>query len=136
MLRSGGSISTLKPAKRHEAATARHTENLAAKLEFGARLCDRRMRTRGVCIDMADSRVDEIEGQIDLTTEDEETQSTLDQVAAQALVLWDLLDGLDTASAARLRPKLWILLKEVGHIIASEMTADLVEPGSEGGGLH
>ncbi len=38
-----------------------------------------RMRTRGVCIDMADSRVDEIEGQIDLTTEDEETQSTLDQ---------------------------------------------------------
>lgn len=85
---------------------------------------------------MADSRVDEIEGQIDLTAEDEEAQSTLDRVAAQALVLWDLLDGLDTASAARLRPKLWILLKEVGQIIASEMTADPVEPGSEGGGLH
>lgn len=109
---------------------------MAAELEFRARLCDQRMRTRGVCIDMADSRMDEIEGKIDLAAEGDETQSTLDRVAAQALVLWDLLNGLDTASAARLRPKLWILLNEVGHIIASEMTADPVEPGSEGGGLH
>jgi hypothetical protein len=121
----------------HQAALGQHLDGMAAEIEFRAWLCDQRMRTRGVCIDMADSRMDDdMEGRTDLTAEDEEAQFTLDRVAAQALVLWDLLDGLDTVHAARLRPKLWILLKEVGQIIASEMTADPVEPSSEGGGLH
>lgn len=86
---------------------------------------------------MADSRIDDdVKYQIDLTAEDEAPQSALDRIADQALVLWDLLDDLDTASAARLRPTLRILLERVGRIIASEMVMDPIEPDSEGVNLH
>lgn len=110
---------------------------MAAKPKFLARLCDRRLCTRGIFIDMADSCMDDdIEGRINLTAENEEARSALDQVADQALVLWDLLDALDTASATRLRPTLQIVLEEVGRIIASEMVMDLGDPDPEGGNLH
>ncbi|MCJ2087247.1 hypothetical protein MKK88_14815 [Methylobacterium sp. E-005] len=79
---------------------------------------------------------DDSEGRIDRSAEVDEAQSALDHVAGQALVLWDLLDGLDKANAARLRPKLQNLLEEVGRIIASGMTRDPFEYGSEGNGLH
>ena len=121
----------------HQIATARHLEGMAAELQLRVRLCDQRMRIRGVCSEMVDRRMDgDSEGQIDLTAEDDGAQSTLDLFAGQALGLWDLLGDLDLANAAKLRPKLRILLEEMGRIIASEMVMDPAEPGSEGGNLH
>ncbi|MCJ2087056.1 hypothetical protein MKK88_13830 [Methylobacterium sp. E-005] len=86
---------------------------------------------------MVDKHMDgDSEDKIDLTTEDEDEQLNLDRFAGQALVLWDLLEDLDPASAARLRPKLQILLAEVGRIIASEMAMVSVDLDSDGDDLH
>ncbi|MCJ2068531.1 hypothetical protein MKK75_06885 [Methylobacterium sp. J-030] len=113
------------------------TRRLAAKPKFLARLCDRGLCTCGICIGMADSRIDDdVKYQIKITAEDEATHSTLDRIAGQALVLSELLDDLDTASAARLRPTLRILLEGVGRIIASEMVMDPIESDFEWVNLH
>lgn len=81
-----------------------------------------RMRGRGIVIDVTDTRADgHIEGPARFLAASESAGSPVERMAGHALELWQLMDALEPACAARLEPLLKPLMLELGRQIAAAL---------------